>query len=219
MYDTKEEAHQKLVACLCLFNGEPAYIENAHGNENNVVLEFWNTRSKITDMQPIKHDGWEFRELGPRVGYMNINRGEKSHKEAVYTVRSAVRIAHNTQCLSYKNMKLKTLRGAPHLGLEPFQLEWQAVVKSDWAADMVEGKYPTLQGVRETFMKDPFQTSMAFTRELAVFRHEIGPYYIEYKGKQIGYSDDMEDWKVGDKYKYLIESLEHNSLKVKYGTY
>lgn len=215
MYDTKEEAHQKLTSCLCLFKGEPAYIENVHGSAKNVKLEYYNTRQKITGLENIQDPGWEFRELGPRVGYMNVNMGDKSYKEAAYTVRSAVRIAHNTQCLSFKNMKIKPLRGAPHLNVHGgFQLDWLSVVKTDFAADMIEGKYPSLQDIRNQFLKDPYQTSMAFTREFAVFRDEVGPYYLEYKGRKIGYSEDMENWKVSEKNLYLAESLEHRNLKV-----
>jgi len=214
LYDTKDEAHQKLTSCLCLFNGESAYIENVHGSGKKIQLDFFHIRQKIQNTENINHNGWEFRELGNRIGYMNIDMGHESYKEAAYTVRSAVRIAHNTQCLSFKNMRIKPLRGAPHLGVNGFKIDWQSVVRTDYAADMIEGKYPCMKDIKDQFLKEPYQVSMAFTREFAVYRPEIGPFYLEYKGKQIGYSDDADQWKIGSKYLYLTESLDHNGLKV-----
>lgn len=212
MYDTKEEAHQKLTSCLCLFKEEPAYIENVHQNGKHVSLEFFNTRQRITDIQSITHEGWEFRNLGPRVGYININ--EREHKEASYAVRSAVRLAHNTQGLSHKNMRLSSLRGLPKMKIPPKEMDWLYVAKGIDAANMIEGKYPTLKDIQEQFEKEPLQVSMAFHREFSVYRHDIGPFYLEYKGKQIGYSEDLDLWRVNKKYLYLYESLEHNNLKV-----
>lgn len=75
--------------------------------------------------------------------------------------------------------------------------------------DALEDKYPTFTDIKSQFSSDNYLTSKAFNKHFAIRRHDVGPYYLEYKGKDIGYTQDFDKWKIAEDYKYLAESLEH----------
>lgn len=213
MYDTKEEANQKLGQTVVLFHGQPCYIIEAVGKGSKLSLRYNLMRPKEERSNLIQEDGWEFRNLGQRLGYVNVNLGEKSYKEALYTTRVAVRAAHNTQGLSSKNLRYGSLKGSSRLGLSGYSLGWNSLYQSGYFCDTLEDKYPTFLEVKDSFSTDNYLSSKAFHRSFAVRRHDVGPYYLEYKGKDIGYTDDFFRWKIADNYKYLEESLDHIEFK------
>ena len=204
MYDTHEEANQKLTACVVLFKGSPVYIEEAFSKIGKVFLRYSSIRDGKGYVEDIRHEDWEFRNLGHRIGYANFE------KESLYCLRSAVRNAHNTQGLSYRNMKFCRFRD-PESAPRP---DWYYIGRSETVADMLEGKYPTFQDTIKMF-ENPLKMSVAFDRDFSIYRHQIGPFYLEYKGKEIGYSEDTDSWKVDKKFLYLGETLEDKQLKVK----
>lgn len=74
--------------------------------------------------------------------------------------------------------------------------------------------YPNLQDIGVLFTKNNNVTSKAFTREFAVRKSDVGPMYLQYKGRDIGHSDDLYRWKIADQFKHLRETLDHINLKV-----
>lgn len=214
MYTTKEEAHQKLSGCVCLFNGMSVLIDTASGNKGKVTLSYRVTRTGETRSNLITEDGWEFRNLGPRIGYANLDFGTGSYKEAAYLTRAAVRQAHSTQGLSSKNVKIPKLRGSSKLGLAPLGISWTQVYLTPSFADMVEQKYPCLEEVKNGFKKEPWLVSSAFSRQFAINKPDVGPFYIEYRGKNIGYSEDLDKWRIDSEFDYLRETLEHIQLRI-----
>lgn len=209
MYDTKEEANQKLGQTVVLFQNQPAYIIEAVGKGTKLALRYQLMRKKEERSNFIQESGWEFRNLGQRLGYMNYAHGDSSYKEALYTTRVAVRQAHNTQGLSHRNVRFPHLKGSARLGLERYQLNWQSVYPTEGFMDALEDKYPTFTDIKSQFSSDNYLTSKAFNKHFAIRRHDVGPYYLEYKGKDIGYTQDFDKWKIAEDYKYLAESLEH----------
>ena len=214
MYETQEEAQQKLASCLVLLRGSPVFIEEAIQKSNGVYLRYTSIRDKIAGVENIKNNEWEFRNLGHLLGYMNYTYGTKNYQESTYVVRSAVRNAHNTQGLSYRNIRLSRLRGDEAGGLPSMRPEWMNLCKDPCVADMLEGSYPSVSSFENLF-ENPYVISIAFDRDFSIFRHKIGPFYLEYKGKEIGYSEDLSSWKIGKRYNHLRESLEHKNVGIK----
>lgn len=214
MYTTREEADQKLKGCVCLYKGQAVLIDEAGGTKDNVSLSYRNIRTKENAVSKIKDTDWEFRNLGPRIGYANLDFGTGSYKEAAYLTRAAVRQSHSTQGLSSKNVKIPRLKGSAKLGLGPANIGWTQVYLTTQFADMVEQKYPSIEEIREIFKKEPWQISLAFNRQFAINRPDVGPFFLEYRGKNIGYSKNMDRWDIGNDFDYLREYLEHIQLKV-----
>lgn len=218
MYDNRDEANQKLSNTIVLYKDNPVLIRESGGQSgakgSKLTLLFKYIRDGKTDEAPILDKGWEFRNLGPRVGYLNVDLGNGSYKESLYVTRMGVRASHNTQGLSHKNLKIPNLRGSKRLGLGPSPLNFNSVSMTPFFADMLEQKYPSVKDISTQFSKHSWLISRAFDRQFAIRRDDIGPFYLQYRGKDVAHSSDFEKWKVGDQYKYLQEQMEHINLKV-----
>ena len=218
MFDTREEANQKLSSTVVLFKNAPVFIREANGSNGSkgskLTLLFKYLRSGKLDEAPILDKGWEFRNLGPRIGYLNYDQGNGGLREASYVTRMGVRTSHNTQGLSQKNLKFTPLKGSKKLGLAGTALSFNSVNGSECFTNMLEQSYPTLKDIASEFSKSPWLISRAFDRQFAIRRDDVGPYYIQYRGKDIGHTTDLERFKIAEQYKYLQEQMEFNNLKV-----
>lgn len=219
MYDTYQEAQQKLSRCIVLFHGETTYIREASEHSTGRVrLHHRFLRTNKDAANYIDEEGWDFRSLGKRLGYTNVQLTlgydpPREYKEAVYLRRVAVRQAHNTQGLSEKNVRWNDLRGSYKLDLRPREFEWASMIDKPWFCDTLEEKYPTFDDVRDRFKSDKTLISLAFDKKFALRRHDIGPFYLEYRGQDIGYTDDFSRWKIAEEYQYLTESLDTINFK------
>lgn len=219
MYETQQEAHQKLSQTVVLFDGKPSFIrEISGGGGDRIRLHYYFIRDKAERTNYIDEPQWDFRSLGSRLGYANMDLSlgysiPTNYKEALYLRRAAVRHAHNTQGLSSKNLRFDSFRGAYRLGLPPREAEWHQVLLTKSFCDTLEGVYPTFDAVKDAFKNDSELTSLAFDRHFAIRRHDIGPYYLEYKGKDVGYTDDFRRWKIAPEFQYLTESLDYINFK------
>lgn len=217
MYDTKDEANQKLSQSIVLFKKTPVFIRESGGSSGNkgskLTLIFKYVRDGKLDEALILDKAWEFRNLGPYIGYMNVDLGNGSYKEASYVTRAGVRASHNTQGLSQKNLKFNPLRGSKRLALGPSVLSFGMTHMTPFFADMMEQKYPTLKDVSSQFDKNPWLISKAFDRQFAVRRDDIGPFYLQYRGKDVGHSSDLDRWKIAPQYEYLQEQIEYTGIR------
>lgn len=214
MYDTHEEANQKLRHTVVLFNKSPVYIHEAGGSKDKVTLTFNYIRNGTTDMKPINSRDFEFRSLGGLVGYSNIELGAGSYNETLYLTRMPVRQAHSTQGLSAKNISIPAMKGSAKFGVNPMRVEFSFIYPRTAFADMLEDKYPTLYSLEREFSKKSHLCSKAFHRQFAIRRDEVGPFYLQYRGKDIGHTDDFNKWKIAPQYDYLRETMDHLNLKV-----
>lgn len=215
MYDTRDEANQKLSSTVVLYKNLPVFIREVGGsNGPKLTLHFKYIRTGNLEEAYILDKNWEFRNLGPRVGYLNVDMGNGSYKEASYVTRMGVRASHNTQGLSQKNLKFVPLKGSKRLNLGPSGLVFTSVVNTAFFADMLEQKYPDVKAISNEFVKNPWLISKAFDRQFAIRQDDVGPFYLQYRGKDIGHTDDFSRWKIAPQYNYLQEQMEYINLKV-----
>lgn len=214
MYDTSEEANQKLRHSVVLLKSDPVYIQISDGANKNVSLTFNNLKDGSTDKRCIWDKDWNFRDLGSYLGYANFDLGTGRHKEASYLSRMPVRQCSSTQGVCQRNLHIPPLKGSARLALGPHNLVWQGVYNTKPFVDMFSGKYPSFEDVKKEFEKNSWLISKAFTKEFAVRRADVGPFFLQYKGKDVGHSDDLYKWKVAKQFKYLEETMDHIKLKV-----
>ncbi len=212
MYDTQEEAIQKLSSCVVLFNDAPTLIQTAKGSGTKLKIYHNLLRTGEDRADYIMDKGFDFRSLGTRLGYTNYESA--SYKEALYLTRAHVRKSHSTQGLSQHNVRVPTLRGSEILGLPKQNITWSHIYNRPYTLDTLERKYPTVKEVESRMAKDQIVTSLAFNKQFAVRRTKVGPFYLEYRGKDIGYTDDFFRWKIGQDFSYLDETFEMLQLKV-----
>lgn len=215
MYDTKEEFNQKLAGCIVLLNGTPVQISEASGSsKTKITLGYMDLRAKKNDVLSAWESGWDFRSLGSRLGYTNCDYGEGSYRQALYLTRMAVRQASRTQGLSSHNVKYEGFKEDLHRNLPYYKPGFNNLIQGEWFLDTLERKYPSLDEVKTLFSKDKTVTSKAFHPKFALSKPSVGPFYLAYRGKDIGYSDDLSRWKIGEDYDHLVETLEYIGMKV-----
>jgi hypothetical protein len=220
VYDTHEEATQKLGSTIVLFQGKPTYVIGGTGSKAKVSLKHYLVREDKEMSNPITDTNWEFRNLGSRLGYMNtrysMGKDNKEHyKEALFVSRVAVRASHATQGLSSRNLKYGQLKGSSTIGVPPQYIEWDTLRSLPSFCDTLEGIFPAFSDITKQFSTDALASSLAFHKNFAIRKHDIGPFYLEYKGKDVGYTEDFNRWKFAEQYKYLQETLDDLKIQLK----
>ena len=213
MYDTVDEAKQKLVNTVVIFDGTPTHIVDARQQDGEIILYHTVLKKKsqgyITNT--ISDERFDFRTIGSKLGYVNYENG--GYNESVFVERTPVRKAFATQGLSKVNTNISNLSGNKRKGLPSIKCSWDYLHKVSGFISTVERVFPSLQEITEIF-KEEDVVSRAFSPSFAVRRDEVGPFYLMYKGRDIGYTEDFERFKISNRFKYLEESLEEFNLKV-----
>lgn len=214
MYDSAAEFNQKLSSCVVFKANRPVWIAEASGQGKKILLTFKDLRDQKMSQDLAFSDDWDFRTLGSRLGYSNLDLGPESYQEALYLTRIAVRMCSNTQGLSQRNIKIPLFKGSSKLGLPRDGISWNSLHQSKAFLDTLERKYPSVEEVAKNMTKNKRLCSMAFDPKFAVSRPDVGPFYLDYRGKNIGYSEDFSKWKIAPEYDHLHETLEHIQLKI-----
>lgn len=205
MYDTNAEAKQKLASTIVLLEDTPVTVLDAKGDGDKLSLKYVRLRTGEEKWASIRDKGWEFRNLGSRLGYTNTDLS--NYKEALYLTRMPVR--KSIQGLSTYNVSIPNFKGSDKLGLPKTRCDWSvACSRQTWFLDTLEGKYPGIPELISEFTKNPLLTSRAFNRKLAIRKTKVGPFYLEYRGKDIGYTEDFDRWNISKDFEHLRESLE-----------
>lgn len=213
MYKTKAEFDQKLSSCVVFFKKSPVLIIEAVGPDSDLKLKYKDLKTGRVEETPIGV-GWDFRTMGSRLGYTNVDLGPGSYQQSLYLTRVAVRNCSSTQGLSSRNVRIPMFKPSERLGYGVNKIGWGQMTESKFFYDTLERSYPSLQTVSNEMQKNEHLVSKAFDPKFAINRPDVGPFYLEYRGKNIGYSEDLEQFKVGKEFEHLYESLEHIKLKI-----
>lgn len=217
MFDTPEDASQKLASTVILFKEEPIYILSVGGSPKKIVLNYWDLPMKPdskADQRAITigEPGLDYRTLGMRLGYMNAEH-EKGHQQALYVSRMAVR--KSIQGLSKQNTFIPDFSKNEIAGLMPVKCLFDNCYAKPFFRDMLKGIYPDLKKVKDRMENDEKLMSMSFNRLFAVTRKNVGPFFLEYKGKDIAWSANLHKFMLAPTYKHLAETLEHHKIDYK----
>lgn len=215
MFDTQEEAQQKIVETVILHKGLPIWVQSAKSSGRGKITVYYiyiDDPSSETRSGDISDPDFDFRSIGERLGYLNINEG--MFKEAVYLRRTPVRRSHQTQGLSRHNLYIPETRGSSNLGIPRQRWAFNQVYRMNTFAHMFKNEYPTLKQLRLAFAKEGNRVSAAFHQRLAISKSPTGLFNLEYKSQDIGYSEDLEKFKLGPEFGHLRESLDEAGLRV-----
>lgn len=215
MFDTVEEANQKLAQTVIFYEDEPVYVSEAAGRRGAIKLNLMKIpHLSETLTVPLKDPKLNFRNLGGRIGYINVN--EQFYREAIYSWRTHVRSARQTQGLSRANMRFTMIRGFPDEGIPGRSPVWEDMYRKDYGKDSLKGVYPSIEDASKSLFRDENpRFSTAIHRLYAFKRPKIGPVYFEYKGKDIGWTDDFHTIRLHEDYSHLGEDIESlGNLKV-----
>lgn len=174
--------------------------------------------TKKTNWKEIDDPLFEFRNLGGKLGY--INSEVEGITEAVFSWRLPVRKAHSTQGLSRHNVRTSMRLGCERLGISKYEFSFDndgrdSIIEQPAFTETVQGKFPDIKEAARKITGQDIFISLAFNRKFAFRRDYIGPVYVQYKGKDIGYTDDFTKFKLHEDFKYLSESLEEIDKEIK----
>jgi len=206
MFTNVQEASQKLANTVVLFQNKPFLVTDIGGLPNATpVVSGFPLPSGDPLILPITDTQWEFKNLGSRLGYINVEY--KEYRQSVWSRRVPIRKAAQTQGLSAANVKISRLYANPTMGLQGTALMFQTLIRIDGFKRAFLRDYPSLEQAAKVIDRNPEVTSMAFDRLLSIRRSNLGLFYLCYKGQDIGYTEDVHTFRVAKQFRYLDELL------------
>lgn len=197
LYDNLEDCRHKLVGTIIYYKGEAVFVKDvmvpdldAEGAPTGYILRL--SRRNTRSLESVPLESPDLNYLHFKLGYANV-RGFSP-----YFYRKPIK--------QYRQ------------GLRQDQLSWRLSSRyfaddgdifrfSNETCDMLEGKYPPLENCVEIIRRD-LCTTMAFSPTFALNYESVhNDYLIEYKGVKIGYSPDLKNFNLDDKFTFVRESL------------
>lgn len=149
----------------------------------------------------------DFRSISARIGYMDFDH--PGWMEAVWVSRKAVRKV--IQGLSPHNIGIAPLFTSKRHAMPMRMLTFSDIIQQSGFVDMVRNQYHSFDSVKK-LLAEKRVISVAVTRNFAINHRDEGIYGIEYKGRQIGTSQDLRAFILLPEYSYFGEIVEHNFL-------
>lgn len=213
MYDTTEDAYQKLGGTYILYDNEPYKVTKSLESGTSLALVLTTPSEGDSKTVLLNDPKIDYRSIAHRLGYVNVDL-EKWH-QSIFLSRKANRKIHQGLCS--ENVWWSKLKPVDKLGIHSIDLCWADLVSQPGFRQMFTETYPSLEVIAFGFETESMIQSCAFHRLFAVDKTRVGPIALEYKAKTIGWAvDSILDGFVLDKsFVYLTETLEHNGVKIK----
>lgn len=195
-YDNIEDAKNKLKNCYATYKGKPIIIKEVNympgtDPDKNVFGWFGHTLSgrKLADSY-IALDDPEFNASEYNLGYLN------NHGFASWFYRVPFRQYH--QGLRSDQVGQYSSNPAYHMDFKP----------CTQLGLMLENRYPSFGECADVLKKEDVAL-VAFNRNFAMAYDRIHrDFILEYKGHQIGYTPNLEDFKLLTEHEHLYEALK-----------
>lgn len=207
MYDTREEAQQKLANSTVLFEGKPVQILEATGSKNKVILRYHSIPypqqgiDGPTDSVHIADTRWDFKSLGTKLGYVNINKSPFDAKqEAVFATRIPTR--NSRQGLDQRTGRVSQYPSPEHPWI------WDHLLNHTGIVDCINNKYPTAaEAVNQLTADCDMVRSVAIGRKLMMIFDRVNPPNLVYRNNKVGYTEDGITFKLAPHKAFLKEEL------------
>lgn len=205
MYDTVEEARQKLESSVVLYDSVPVYIQSCSGKKNEVNLTFINLpvtgKDQEKTIRSITDPRWDFRSIGTRLGYTPVKSPVNNSWETVFVSRVPIR--HSRQGLDNSTVSVIQFDTGSGYGYS-----WNDVLMSGGLIRTIKGDYPSTESAFDKITKDPeLFKSIPVHRKLALFYDKVNPPNLLYRNDRIGYTEDGRIFKLAKHKNFLREEL------------
>ncbi len=203
MYDTAEEAKQKLGDSVVLFDGRPVYIYSSDISGDRVRLIFVDLplpKKSEYRFEFIDHPSWDFRSLGSKLGYVNYFDKNSEKWDIVYLSRVPVRT-------SRQGLDSKTVSCRLPIWTEN-GIDWSHLLYTEPFIDMFNNKRLSPTAAFQKLMSDPDEyNSISFSKKFALYYDQVNPPNLIYRNKKIGYTEDGLSVKLSRNALYLAEEI------------
>lgn len=209
LYDTAEEANQKLQNSTVLFKGLPVHVREASGNKGKVSLAFswlpWpkSGPDKPPDEAKMSDEGWDFKTLGSKIGYVNIKSNPwNKTEEAVFVTRMPTRS-------SRQGFDDRTAKVFQYHTSDPSPWTFSHLLYDSGLVDSVCGKFPSTEEAVGRLIKNPDKVkSIAIGRKLMLIFDRVNPPNLVYRGEKVGYVEsDGRSFRLAPHKMFLTEEL------------
>ena len=198
-YETLEDANQQLGASVLLFKGDPMWCEGCQIRNGKIsVLLYSLPRLRDQIFVDIDDPDLDSRDLGRRLGYVNTF----GPSGALFVSRIPAR--QYKQGLSKNNVRI--LGGSGRLTLNDLRVQ-------PGFTDAIKGIYPSFKRARERLQEDPDILSIAFNRNFALQRDELGFFVVLYRNERVAWGDP-DAFKLPSHFQYLKELCQENGVVV-----
>lgn len=218
MYDTTEEARQKLGNSTVLYEGIPVQILDASGSKGKIGLTFHRLPLNDANHEPerftrsIEDKAWDFRSLSSKLGYVNRDKSQFSRfKEAVFVSRVPSRASR--QGLDGRVVSIKPFFQGASKGSA---CDWAHLFYDEGLLRTVRNEFPKAhEAVKALFDNPKDVISIAISRKLMLAYDQVTPPVLVYRNEKIGYTEDGVTFKLARHKKHLTESLtDEEGLKI-----
>lgn len=202
MYETAREINDRLAGTIVLWKGQPIYVSEAGTKRDGTLFLYTATIPDLLLGPQIDLDDPDLDLFGMQLGYVNT-----PYNAAVYTKRMPNR--RMQQGLNGHNVHVE-----PAVTRDGHRINYNSIYAKQCFADMLAGKYPTLQEARQMLLDNPNLDSVAFGRKFAIKREAPGfPYYLMYRGRRAGWSDlSCERFNLPEDQQFLAELLKAEGI-------
>lgn len=214
MFDSAQDAKQKLESTVVLLDEVPIYVTNALDGDGpgKIRLRYASLPCEGRDFDDkqveFSEERIDFRTLGSRLGYMNaISRS--GHKQAIYTMRTPTR--KTIQGLSRANLQFSHFESTDQMPGN--NCPWEDHFSKKHFSDMLKGEYPSMGSAYDRIEKG--WTAVAFNRHFALKHKTVGPIYLEYKGRDVAWTENLDRFNLSPAFKHLGETLEFYGIAYK----
>lgn len=228
LFESVEDINQKLGSCVVFYKKEPLYIREAasiSSSKLGILGIMLPLGDNATVKVGIEDPDLDYRTISSSLGYttvsLNSNSGLRTN-QSIFLTRMAVR--KSVQGLHKCNVNVPKFRDYSFPGQHPHDsasYSWDFLIREKALADTLGNKYPSLKSAKESLGKS-FDNknlstlhSVAFNRNFAINKRPVGPYYLEYKGKDIAWSEDLARFSLDKSFAFLQETLEYNNIAIK----
>lgn len=201
MYDTVDEARQKLCESTVLLNGDPVYISDMSGKVNHVILKYYKLPLNFASPEElsINDPGWDFRTGGTKLGYSQIKHPFEDYHYTVFLSRTPIRTSR--QGLDNKTVMI----------YQPEQTEYtfgfSDFLKSGGLKETIRNEFLSVKQAFNLVTENFNYKGAPFHRRLALFYDQVSPPYLVYRNVKIGYTEDGKSFKLAKHKRYLQEEL------------
>lgn len=215
MFSSIDDALQKAGNCVISYKNKPVIVSNC-GCKNSETFTFKFSLDFITREGSYIEVPWndkdiDFKYLGERIGYLNSK--VDGRPAAAYIARAPVR--KSILGLRYDNVIIQPVSIEPNSdfpsGSRKFKLDH--LLDRNFV-DMWDEIYPTFKVIKNR-LESPGILSIAFNRKFAINKKRVGPFFLEYRGRDIGWSDDIEKFTLDKNCRHLAETLEFYGVSFK----
>lgn len=197
LYDNLDDAKSKLLQTIIYHKGLAVYVKDVQGELDPVKGETY--INYILKVQGLDKKGMIAVKLDdPDLNYMNFKLGYSNHQgSAIYWFRKPVK--QYKQGLRGDQVQCRTSNPNFYGGVA-FEFNHNI-------AAMLEGKYPSIEDVRDA-VKLQAAGTVAFHPNFAVGYDDVhNDFILEYKANKIGHTPDFKNIQIIDKFAFVRESL------------